>query len=140
MADRVGPRRRDRHYSPRAARGQLHRAQLLQIARIHRVGLHPGLLPRPRNGAAHDAGAAPAGHRAARLGRAQVAEDLTPFAAGYAARQDRPTCAARCSLLLLVLWLVPLWRQSPGLSPAYRESSRSGVQYTTATFDMRWRS
>src|SRR5207247_10286889 len=138
MADRVGPRRPDRTDPPRAPRGQLHRSQLLQIARIRRVGLHPGLLPRPRNDAAHDAGAAPAGHRAARLGRAQVAEDLTPFAAGYAARQDRPTCAARCSLSLQVSWRTPLLR-SPDSSPAYRASSLSGVQNTTATFDMRWR-
>src|SRR6266702_2529161 len=75
--DRVGARRRRRHDPPRAARGQHHRAQFLQVARFHRVGLYPGVLPRARNGAAHDAGAAQAGRAAARLARAEAAQELT---------------------------------------------------------------
>src|SRR3977135_2160233 len=49
------------------ARGFDTRVRLLQVARLRRVGLHPGLLPRPRNGAADDAGVAQAWHSLARL-------------------------------------------------------------------------
>jgi len=48
------------HLELRAA--NYNRAHLLQVARLQRVGLHPGLLSWPRNGPAHDAGVAQAGH------------------------------------------------------------------------------